>query len=88
MKLKGNNAKRLKPSQKKKMKATLQKMQKTRKTDSKNLRTIIEAKLKWALAEREKGINGIENVQKQIIKLNGAITVLKELLEDKKEEKK
>jgi len=87
LKLKGNNAKRLRPEQKKKMEETLDRMQKTRETDSKNLRTTIEAKLKWAEAEKAKGINALENIQKQILKINGAILVLKELLAPKKEEK-
>ena len=89
LQLKGNNAKRLRPKQKKKMESTLARMQETRENDSKNLRLVIEAKLKWAIAEKEKGINAIKNVQNQVIRLQGAITVLKELLNpiENKEEK-
>ena len=87
LKLKGVNSKKLKPDQKKKMEATLKVMQENREKDGCWLRTKIEAKLDWAKAEREKGINAIKNLQKQVLQLNGAITVLQELLVVKNAEK-
>ena len=87
LKLKGNNAKKLRPKQKKKIKATLNRMQKTREIDTQNLRIIIEAKLKWAEIEKLKGIRAVDSLQKQVLRLEGVITAFKELLESKKEEK-
>lgn len=88
LKLKGQNSKRLKTVQKKKMQKTLDRMSKTREKDSIELRKRINLKLQWALAEKAKGLKIIENIHKQIFKLTGAITALEELLEIKSEEKK
>lgn len=88
LKLKGNNTKRIPKSKKIKMQKTLDRMAKTRENDTKNLRTAIEAKLKWAEMEKVKGLKIIENIRNQVIKLSGSIAVLKELLEGQKEKKK
>jgi len=87
-----------------KQEKTLETMRETRKKDSMFLRIIMEDKLKWAKAELEKGKNlintyleNIENYKKKIeetrdavLKLQGAIVVLNQLLnaETKTEEKK
>lgn len=88
LKLKGRNSKRLKANQKEKMQKTLDRMSKTREKASDDLRKRTNEKLVWAKEEKEKGLNLIEKIQKQIFKLTGAITALEELLEIKSEEKK
>ena len=75
---------------------TLEKMKSVRAEDSKNLRAIIEAKLKWAIEEKKKGLTVIEKQLAQIqenkitiYKLDGIITAFKQLLEpEEKEEQK
>ena len=75
---------------------TLEKMKSVREEDSKNLRLTIEAKLKWAIEEKKKGITVIEKQLAQIqenkitiYKLDGIITAFAELLEpEEKEEQK
>jgi len=80
LKLKGRNATRIPAKKKKKMQKTLDKMQKTRKEDSLNMRDVVEGKLKWALEERKRGLFTNEKIRIQIHKLDGIITVLEELL--------
>ena len=80
LKLKGRNADRIKPEQKKKMQKTLDTMKETRDKDSLNLRDVAKAKLEWARAERERGISANKKIQIQIHKLDGIITVLEDLL--------
>ena len=80
IKLKGRNSDRLKPKQKKKMQKTLDIMKETRDKDSLNMRDVANAKLKWAYAERERGLSANKKIQVQIHKLDGIITVLEELL--------
>ena len=87
MKLKGKNIKRLKPNQRAKMEKTLKSMEENRKKDSRNLRDIIESKLKWAKQEKQKGINLIKTTQIQIYKLDGIILAFEDLLYPKKENK-
>ena len=95
LELKGQNASRIKPDKKKKMKATLKVMQENRKKDSLNLRDVAESKLKWAKHEREKRIETIKKtnenlkqLQLQVVKLDGVILAYEELLakKEKKEE--
>ena len=79
-----------------KAKKTLEVMKEHRAEDSKNLRLTVEAKLKWAIEERKKGVAVIEKQMAQIqenkitiYKLDGIITAFKELLEpEEKEEQK
>ena len=80
---------KLKPKQE----ATIERMKENRVSDSITLRKNIENKLNWAIEERKKGIAVIEKQlaqikenQSTILKLDGAITTLKELLEPVKEE--
>jgi len=79
-----------------KAKKTLEAMKEHRVEDTRNLRVDIEAKLKWALEQKENGIKVIEKQMKQIqenkntlLELQGIIKVLTQLLEpDKPEEPK
>jgi len=78
-----------------KAKKTLENMKIRRANDSITLRANIEAKLKWAIEEKARGIAVIEKQFAQIkenkdtiLKLDGIILVLKELLEPPKEEPK
>ena len=94
LELKGQNASRIKPEKKKKMKATLKTMQENREKDSLNLRDVAESKLKWAQHEREKRIETIKKtnetlkqLQLQVVKLDGVILAYEELLGNKEENK-
>jgi hypothetical protein len=93
-KLKGNASKKLKPKQKVKMEKTLEKMQKVRKDDSIHLREIIKDKLEWAKQERTKAIQTINKHQEtindlkaQLLKIEGAILCLNDILNPEPEEK-
>jgi len=91
MKLKGWYTKFLSKEQKIKMKKTLKRMEKVRKEDNMWLRNIIEQKIKIYNEEKEKGLKlinalktKIEDLEKQVLKLEGAITALQEILKEKK----
>lgn len=78
-----------------KAKKTLEAMKEHRVEDTRNLRVDIEAKLKWALEQKENGIKVIEKQMKQIqenkntlLELQGIIKVLTQLLEPAKVEPK
>lgn len=93
MKLKGKNAEKLNPAKRKKMEKTLKKMEKTRIQDTRHLRDIIKAKLDWATKEKAKGLKTVEmlnnqvlGINRQLIKLDGILLVLNELVNLKKEE--
>ena len=89
MKLKGKIVKKLKQSVRKKMEDTLKRMTKVRKQDNVNLRTIIEKKFAWAVAERNKRIAQKKQIENVILKLEGIILFCKDILEpEKKKEKK
>jgi len=82
-KLKGINSKKIPKNKKKKMERTLAKMDEVREKDITLLREEINAKLKFSIAEREKGLkviqeykNKIKIIEKQLLKLEGAIIVL------------
>ena len=66
---------------KKRAEKTLKRMKKTRQIDSDNLRAIIQQKLKWAEIEKQKGLKIIQENQKVIMKLDGIILFIKDLLE-------
>lgn len=68
----------------KEQKRVLKTMKKTRQIDSQVLRDLIQTKLKWAIIERKKGLNQIENIKIQINKLEGIILFIQDLLEIKK----
>jgi len=72
----------------KKQKATLKRMKKNRQIDSNNLRNLIEQKQKWAVAERVKGLRQIEALKAQVLKLEGIILFIKDLLEPEEKENK
>ena len=90
--LKNKNIAKLPVEKQEKMQKTLDKMVARRKTDGRNLRKDIENKLEWAITEKEKGLEVIEkqheqikNNQETMLKLDGIITVLTQLLETKPE---
>ena len=101
-KLKGKLVEKISEKKKAKMKATLAKMDKTRENDNKLLRESLEEKLKWAQEEVKKGQqvidiqekiieesrNKINTIKISLLRLDGAITAIKQLLneEEKKEE--
>ena len=101
MKLKGKNSKKIPKEQKKKMEKTLKRMKKVREDDSMYLRDEMQKKLMWLNAERQKGVNGVKAIDaqkanlenqkqtliKQILKIDGAIITLKDILDPKKESK-
>lgn len=94
MKLAGKALEKISTKKKVKMQKTLDTMQKVREEDSRNLRDIANAKLKWAKEEREKGIKAIEafrsninKISQKVLKLGGAIVVLEELLVDRTKKK-
>ena len=78
---------------KEKQEVTVSKMKKNRYKDTLFLRDVINDKLKWALAEKEKGLSTIEQhknqieahekqidiIKGQVTQLNGAVIILKEL---------
>ena len=64
---------------------TLDKMKENRYQDMVFLRDIINKKLVWALAEHKKGLENIEEIKKQVTRLEGVILILKELANKKSE---
>ena len=79
-----------------KAKKTLEVMKERRAEDSKNLRVVIESKLKWAIEQKTNGLKVIEKQfaqlkdnQNTLLELAGIIKVLSQLLEpEEKEEQK
>lgn len=98
MKLKGEVVKKIPKTKKAKMKKTLKKMKKVREEDSIFLRDRLNEKLKWLNEQRVKGVKAVENINiqqqnlnqqkqnltNQILKIDGAIITLKDVLEEKK----
>ena len=70
---------------KKKQEETIIKMKKRRQIDSENLRSLIQGKLRWAEIEREKALKIIEANRKEILKLDGIILFIKDLMEPDEE---
>jgi len=94
-KLKGVNVNRLPKNKKDKMEKTLAKMDKIREDDNILLRDLLQTKLKFAVAERAKGLqaieihrNKIDLLKEQVLKLEGAIITIQGILNasTKKEE--
>jgi len=79
-KLKGVNSKRIPKHKKEKMEKTLSKMDKTREKDNALLRDLLEDRLKFAIAEREKGLKTIESIERKILQLEGAIITIRGIL--------
>jgi len=89
MKLKGKNVKHIPEKKRKRMEKTLKRMNKIRKNDNIRLRKNIKEKLEWAIEQKKKGLEAIESWKKsiqintgEILKLNGSILVLTQLLEE------
>lgn len=80
---------------KKKQEETLERMKDTRKEDSVYLRSVVKSKLKWAEEEKKKGEDlikqystAIESLETKVLKLEGYVLALNQLLvSDKKEDK-
>jgi hypothetical protein len=94
-KLRGKAIANLPEEKKEKMQKTLDKMVERRVEDSRNLRKVIEDKLVWAKAEKKKGLEVLDKQYAQIkdnketlLKLDGIILVLIQLLEPEKPEEK
>lgn len=102
MKLKGEVVKKIPKVKKAKMKKTLKKMKNTREEDSMFLRDVVTEKLKWLEDQRKKGAEAIkkldlqqqaiiqqkQSLTTQILKIDGAILTLKDILEAKKPKEK
>lgn len=84
-KLKGVNSKRIPKHKKEKMEKTLAKMDEIREKDNALLRNILEDRLKFAIAEREKGLKTIESIKQKILQLEGAIITIRGILNPPKE---
>ena len=74
---------------------TLEKMKQTRYDDTLFLRDIISKKFAWAIEEKQKGLvtikqleNRLVEVKKSILKLDGCILTLSEIIAIKNEKKK
>jgi len=94
-KLKGRNSRKIPQHKKEKMEKTLETMGKNREADNIILRDLLASKLKWAIAEKEKGIKVIDSHQQVIdrtkkimLKLEGIIMAFDEILNPPKEEEK
>jgi len=88
----GRNYKRLNKKQKAKIDKTTRRMKKIREKDTVRLRKNIKDKLVWAKEEQKKGLQAIEEFQKRIninnrelLKLEGIILALTQILEEEKE---
>ena len=86
MRLKGQLLERLSPEKRERMERTLRRMESVRRNDDMRVRELIVAKKDWAEKERQKGFDviaklkeQIEDVKKQIIKLDGCLLVLDDL---------
>lgn len=80
---------------KEKQSETLSKMKENRYKDMLFLRDAINDKIKWAIAEKKKGLDTIKQLEDQlqdvrntILRLDGALVVLKEMSELKSEKPK
>lgn len=87
LKLKGKFAKKLTKEDRKKKEKTLKRMQEVRDKDDQHLREILKNKLVWATAERQKGLNLMEETKVKVLKLSGMIILINDILNPKKEEK-
>jgi hypothetical protein len=86
MRLKGKMLDRLSPEKRERMERTLRRMEDVRRNDDMRVRELIVAKKDWAEKERQKGFGlidkleeQIEDLKKQIIKLDGCLLVLNDL---------
>jgi hypothetical protein len=86
MKLRGKVLEKIPEEKQKEMQRTLDTMAKSRKEIDKRVTEKIDEKLNWALAEKEKGEGLIADYKQkikvlegQVLRIDGAIRVLKEL---------
>ena len=77
---------RLPPEKRERMERTLQRMEDVRRNDDMRVRELIVAKKDWAEKEKQKGFDvitkleeQIEDIKKQLIKLDGCLLVLTDL---------
>lgn len=89
MRLKGKMLERLSPEKRERMERTLRRMENVRRDDDMRVRELITAKKEWAEQERQKGLDliskledQIEDIKKQIIKLDGCVLALVDLESD------
>lgn len=94
MKLKGRNVDRFPPEKRARMERTLKRMELTRRNDEMRLRELINAKRDWTIKENQKGLDVLkqfdeqierieeqkEDIRKQMIKLDGCLLVLDDLI--------
>lgn len=92
MELKGQRVEKLKSEQKEKAENTLKKMEETRKLNDQLFRSTVENKLKLVQDEKSKTLlsynqltEQLKQLQKQVIFLNGAESILKDVLGVKKD---
>ena len=95
MKPRGKNFKKMNKKQKEKTKKTFERMNKIRKNDNIRIRQNIKDKLEYALQEQKKGAEAIsiwqKNIQKnakELLKIEGIILVLTQLLEESNKKEK
>ena len=70
-----------------KQKKTIAKMKKTRQIDSNNLRQLIIAKKKWAIAELKRGQIQQQQLRDTMLKLQGILAFIQDLTEPENKEK-
>ncbi len=94
MKLKGKYSEKLNNCKKEIMQKTLDKMTMAREQDTVVLRDIIKNKILWIIQEKVKGENlilehkqRIEDLSIQIYRLEGALSILNEIVKPKEEKK-
>jgi len=73
--------------QKAKAKRVKKFVEKNKIEDARHLRDILTNKLVWATNEQNKGLKLIEETKVKVLKLNGMVILINEVLNSKKEEK-
>ena len=84
MELKGQIVKKLKPEQKEKMQKTLDRMEQTRLKVDKYLLEKLKDRLNWLQSEHTKGLKDLNLLRERLIKIEGAIEILQDILKDYK----
>jgi len=87
-KIRGKLYSNMRKKNKNKVEKTIEKMQKIRDIDSCNLRDLLNDKLKWAIAEKQKAVQQIEQLKIQAHRLDGVILLMKDLCTEKDKENK
>ena len=65
----------------KKQKRTLENVRKNRQIDSNKLRLLIVEKKKWAESEKKRGLEQIQKIQVELLKIEGILIFIKDLTE-------